>query len=148
MSCGTGSSSFFIFDSTSGMLTAMVPNISPESHFGGCLAGLCITWVTNRVNTIFTAQNYMTGSLSWNVTVPTTMQDSSWSITMTYIRSTLILVTCRTNYGNPSAVITIDPTSGKYELQPVGKYMTYFLQQRGSTQVLVWADQTLVLANV
>ena len=137
--------SALVFDSTSGTLVAMVPDIVPSQVTGllGCLAGLCIYSTDYDRNLI--AVNYITGSLAWNVTVPIEIYE--FTSYFTYMRPSLIVAICRA-YVATGVVMGIDPTNGKYWTGLIGDDHAKILQQRGGSQVLVVADKLLVLANV
>ena len=138
--------SLWTFDSATGDLVALVPDIlpNPEKNVYDCFAGLCIgCYYDGYGNGRITATNYMTGSLAWNVTAPGLADIDS----IQYMRPTLILFGFGTIDGL-AMVFGVDPTNEKSWTQTVGKDAAYFLQQRGSSQVLVGSDGELVLANV
>ena len=136
---------FLIFDSTSGTLVAMALNILPPTgSLVGCVAGLCISYLYSETDSIqnFIAVDYLTGSLTWNVTVPAPI---GGVLSMMYLRPTLLIFTCMRHGG----VVGIDPTSGKFWAHiSVGGSYSYLLQQVGNSQVLVTSYEVLVLANV
>ena len=142
--------SMLIFDSASGKQVAQVANISSSFNVQGCVAGLCIAskYDYQKGNVQLTAMNYLTWSLAWNITVP--IQTGGWYFKYTFMRSNLLFVSYSAWSGvdNPAEVIGIDPTSGTFWTQPIGKNAAFLLQQLGSSQVLVGSKEILVLANI